>query len=210
MVSGGHTLVGDDKAADGIGVEVDLAGRDQLGGQDIDARQAGERRFGQHRKLAVEPSRHILPHLADDLLDQVVVVQQPLGAGGDFQLLIGEAGVVALGAQEQRFQVPQPMQQVHPIRLAAQDGPGGEAARQVLQAGGLDASLLVDLGSEFGFNARWLSGRHQCRPNSLAASSAAVGSIACRGRSWTISSGLLPYMMKEVARLPYGQRVSPE
>ncbi len=139
----GHALVGDDKAADGIRIEVDLAGRDQFGRQDADSRQSGERRFGQHRKLAIEPGRHVLPHLADDLTDQVVVVQQPLGAGWDFQLLIGEAGEVSLGAQEQRFKFPQPMQEVDPIRLAAQDGPGGEPARQVLQAGSLDPRRFV-------------------------------------------------------------------
>ncbi len=107
------------------------------------SRQAGVRRFGQHRKLAIEPGRHVLPHLADDLPDQVVVVQQPLGAGWDFQLLIGEAGEVSLGAQEQRFKLPQPVQEVDPIRLAAQDGPSGEPARQVLQAGSLVPRRLV-------------------------------------------------------------------
>ncbi len=139
----GHALVGDDKAADGIRIEVDLAGRDQFGRQDADSRQAGVRRFGQHRKLAIEPGRHVLPHLADDLPDQVVVVQQPLGAGWDFQLLIGEAGEVSLGAQEQRFKLPQPLQEVDAIRLAAQDRPSGEPARQVLQSGSLDPRRFV-------------------------------------------------------------------
>jgi hypothetical protein len=77
--------------------------RDESPGDAEDPRIAGERSVGQLRQLPVIAGRQIVADLADLLLDEVIVVEQPLGGRRDRPALPDRAGDGAIGVEQDRF-----------------------------------------------------------------------------------------------------------
>ena len=74
--------------------------RDEGPGEAEDARIAGERPVGELRQLAVVAGRQVVADLADLLLDEVVVVEQPLGGRRDGAPFADRVGDGAIGGEQ--------------------------------------------------------------------------------------------------------------
>ena len=72
-------LVGPHESPEGLELDPAVGVRDERPGQPVDAGKALERALGELRQLPIEPRRKVLLDLPDLLLDDVEVVQQPVG-----------------------------------------------------------------------------------------------------------------------------------
>ena len=113
-----HALVGGDEAAQGVGIEVAVGVRDEGPGEAEHARIAGERARGQFRQLAVVAGRQVVADLADLLLDQVVVVEQPFGRRHDTAAAFQFGGAGAIGGEQHGGVVVEPPVQRKHARAA--------------------------------------------------------------------------------------------
>src|SRR3990172_700888 len=95
--------------------------RDEGPGDAEDPRIAGERSVGELRQLPVVAGRQIVADLADLLLDEVVVVEQPLGGRRDRSALPDRACDGAIGVEQDRFILLQPDGERPPARRACGD-----------------------------------------------------------------------------------------
>ena len=82
-----HVLVGAHEAAQALGLEVAVGVRDERPGDAEDARISLEGALRQLRQLAVEAGGQVFADLADLIVDDVEVVDEPLGRGRDRPLL---------------------------------------------------------------------------------------------------------------------------
>ena len=125
-----------------LGVEAAVGMRDEGPGEAEDARIAGERSRGQLGKLPVVGRRQIVTDLADLLLDEVIVVEQPFGGGGDRAALVDRAGDGAIRAEQSRFVLLQAGGERPPVRRSRGDGLGHrETLGMLLET--LDAEELL-------------------------------------------------------------------
>ena len=92
-------------------VDAPLGVRDQRDRQLVDARIAGERSAGELRQLAVVAARQALAHLADVLLDDVEVVEQPLAGRADVGPVVGGGGEPGVGLVQDAAGLVQPGEQ---------------------------------------------------------------------------------------------------
>ena len=130
-----HLLVGVDIANQHVGVEATVGMGDECPGETEDAGIARERTRGELGKLPVETRRQIGPDLSDPTLDQMVVVDEPFGGGGDgfglFERLYGGA----IGREQSRCIVTKPMRELVASRRISFDClRRRQAARMIFQA----------------------------------------------------------------------------
>ena len=142
-------LVRRDEATQHLGIEVTVGVRDERPGDAEDPRIARERTVRELRQLPVEAGRQVQSRVADLLLHEVVVVQQPLGGRHraapalEFEC----AGPVG-GEQDGRVVVEPPVQRRHVRRTSAHRLRLGEAARVLLEA--FDAEQFLSHGRAIG------------------------------------------------------------
>jgi hypothetical protein len=74
-----NALVGAQESAQHLGIEAAVRVSDKGPGHAEDPRIAGERSGGQLRQLPIIAGRQIVANFADLPLDEVVIVEQPLG-----------------------------------------------------------------------------------------------------------------------------------
>ena len=76
-------------------------------------------RCGQGGQLAIEAARHVFAHFTQGALDDVVVVEKPLGTVRDIRVVgRSSASILAVGLLNHRFAGGQPCQQrLRPIRV---------------------------------------------------------------------------------------------
>ena len=109
--------------------------RDQRDRELVHPRISRERSGGQFRKLAVIAAREAFPHLADVLLDDVVVVEQPVARRSHFAAAVRRIEQSAMGAGENAPRTVQPREQRglpappsgEPLRLGEGLRPLGQA-----------------------------------------------------------------------------------
>ena len=141
IVSGSHALVGAHEPPEGLRVEAAVGVRDERPGQAVDARIAREGALGELRELAVVARRQVVADLAELLVDDVEVVDEPLGGRrdralfadrpGDHAVRLDEDAAVLRDARLDGMALP---------RLSGDDLGTGERARVLLQP--LDAEEL--------------------------------------------------------------------
>ena len=85
--------------------------RDQRDAQLVDPRIPGQRTATQHGQLPVVAPWQALPHLIHVLLDDVVVVQQPLARGADVRAAIGRGREPGVGRFQDLAGAVQPVEQ---------------------------------------------------------------------------------------------------
>ena len=95
-----HALIGGGEIHERIDVETPGRVRDQLARDEIDARVAAVRAVRQLRQLEVELSRKILPDLPHLVLDEVIVVAQPVLGRDRLRIRAGDAGEELIGRLE--------------------------------------------------------------------------------------------------------------
>ena len=78
-----HALESADEALERLGLEVAVGVRDEGPGETQDARVAVQGALRELGELAVEATREVLSDLAQDLFDDVEVVDEPLRRGND-------------------------------------------------------------------------------------------------------------------------------
>ena len=93
-------LVGDHQAPEAVGVEAAVGMGDVGPGQAEDPRIAFEGTLGELGQLTVVVLRQVVPDLPELLLDDVEVVDQPLGRRRDRPLVPDRLGERAVGGQE--------------------------------------------------------------------------------------------------------------
>ena len=106
-----HALVGAHEAAERLRVEAAVGVRDERPGQAEDARIALEGPFRELGQLAIEAAREIVADLADLLLDDVEVVDQPLGGRRDGAFLADRRADGAIRGEQHPAVVAQPLRQ---------------------------------------------------------------------------------------------------
>jgi len=89
---------------------------DEGPGDAEDSRIAGERSDGQLRQLPIVATRQVVADLANLLLDEVIVVEQPLAGRRDCTALLDRAGDGAIGAEQDRLVLLQPDGERPPAR----------------------------------------------------------------------------------------------
>ena len=97
-----HPLVGRDKSPQHDRVEVAVGVRDEGPCQAEHSRITGERPIGQPRQLAVVAWRQVLADFANLLLDQMIVVEQPLGRRYHFPPALQFGRAFAVGREQTR------------------------------------------------------------------------------------------------------------
>ena len=85
-----------------LGIEVAVGMGDEGPGKAEDPRIAGKRPVGQFRQLAIVAGRQIVPDLADLLLDEVIIVEQPFRGGHDASAALQLRGARAIGRKQDR------------------------------------------------------------------------------------------------------------
>ncbi|HXQ67647.1 MAG TPA: hypothetical protein VN980_13810 [Alphaproteobacteria bacterium] len=80
--------------------------RDEGPGEAEHARIAFQRAFRELGKLAVEAGREIVLDLADLLVDDVIIVDQPLGRRRDRMVVVGRLRQRAIGIEQNLAIVP--------------------------------------------------------------------------------------------------------
>ena len=140
------TLIGAHETAQRLRFEP-AVGMGNIGPGDAEhPREPGERALGQLGQLAVEAGRQILADLADLLLDHVVVVEHPLGGGGDAAAFVHGPGDGPVGRQHDLFVVAQAgAQRTAEFRPARDALRGRERLGVLLQALGAEDLLAQDL-----------------------------------------------------------------
>ena len=139
-------LVGADEVDHLILVEAAVGVGDHGKGQGVDARQSGERAVRQGGQLGVVAARQIDADLAQDLLDDVKIVEQPLRVGSERLLPGGGGDDVAVGGAKDAAVVVLAAQQRLAGRATTDDGGGGQPPRQFAELRGaaqLDANGSV-------------------------------------------------------------------
>ncbi len=137
-----HPLVGADEAPQRLLVEPAVGMGDEIVGERVDPRVAAQGAVAELRQLAIEGRRQVLADLAQLLLDEVEVVDQPLRRRCHRALRPQRFGDGAVGGQQHPAVLPHPGPQpavpgppaAHPLRA-------GERRRVLLEA--LDAPELV-------------------------------------------------------------------
>ena len=81
-------------------IEAAVGVADQLQRHGVDPRHAGHLARRELGQLAVVPPRQVVPHAADLGLDQVEVVEQPLGGGGEELAAVHVVGEDAVGVAQ--------------------------------------------------------------------------------------------------------------
>ena len=136
------TLVGGDVAAQDQRVEMAVGVRDEGPGQPEHARVAGERAARELGQLAVVAGRQVVADLAHLLLDEVVVVQQPLGRRHHAATALEFGGAGAVGGQQHPGVVVQSPLQGQDGRGMVRDGLGrGQGLRVQFQPVGAEQLL---------------------------------------------------------------------
>ena len=135
-------LVGAHETRQHLGIEAAVGVGDERPDQPEHARVADQRTVGELRKLAVISRRQIGTDFADLLLDEMVVVEQPLGRRRNGPAVISRLRDVAIGLEQDTLVLPEPDSQ----RLARGDDGrdrlvGGKAFGVLLQT--LDAEQLA-------------------------------------------------------------------
>ncbi len=135
-------LVGVEEALQDVRIEVAVGVRDERPRDAEDARVAGERTVLELRQLAIEAARKQRAHLADLLVDEVVVVEQPLRRRGIGIAALGRQRARAIGREQRVGVVVQATVQRRHARRAPRDRlRRGEAAAVLLQP--IDAEQLL-------------------------------------------------------------------
>ena len=115
---------------------------DECPGDPEDTRVAGERSARELRQFPVEPRGQVGADLADLGLDDVVVVEQPFRRRGDRLPTADGGGDRAVGGEQYRLIVLEPLDQRGPrLRPSGDDLGDGEARRVILES--FDAEELV-------------------------------------------------------------------
>ncbi|KWT64114.1 hypothetical protein APY03_7813 [Variovorax sp. WDL1] len=134
-------LVGGDEAAQHGGVDVAVGVRHEGPGQAEDTRVAGERACRELWQLPVVVGGQVAADLADLLLDEVIVVEQPFGGGCDAPARLQLGGAGPVGCEQHPGVVVEPCPQWARSGRPRRDGlRHGQALRVLLQA--LDAEEL--------------------------------------------------------------------
>ena len=134
-------LVGAHHAPQALRVEAAVGVRDVGPGETEHSRVAGERPLGQLRQLAVVVRRKVVADLAQLLVDDREVVDQPLGRRRDRAFLSGRAGEHAVGLDQDATVVSDSgLHVASPARRIGDLLRGGERVGMLLEA--LDAEEL--------------------------------------------------------------------
>src|SRR3546814_15255783 len=88
-------------------MEVAVGMGDEGPGKTEYPRIAGEWSLGQLRQLTVVACRQVIPNLADLLVDEVVVVEKPLGGWFDVVAIPQRGGARTIGGEQNRCIVPE-------------------------------------------------------------------------------------------------------
>ena len=138
-----HGLIGEDEARESLRVEPPVAVPDQLQRHRVDAGLAREVARGEPGELLVVPRREVVAHGARLRLDEVKVVEEPLGRGVDGIAPADVAGQETVGlAKDPEIRV-QPGPDVVPSRagLSREREDAGQGLRALLEA--LEAQKLA-------------------------------------------------------------------
>lgn len=130
-------LVGGDEGTQAVDVDAAVRVRDELDGDVVDAGGPRGERVGEARQLAAVAAGQVAPGGPDLLLDQVVVVDEPLRGGRDARAGPDRGGEQGVGVAQRELIGAQARQQVID-ESAARRGelvPAGEGAGVVLEAG---------------------------------------------------------------------------
>src|SRR5262245_8011414 len=92
-------------------IDAAVGERDQTDGKSIDAQPPSEGPVGEYRQLGVVAARQVLAHLAEHVLDDVEVVEQPLGVGRERLLPAGDGADLAMGLEKAAAIVVEAVQQ---------------------------------------------------------------------------------------------------
>jgi hypothetical protein len=137
-----NALVGAHEAAQHLLIEAAVGMRDEGPGHAENPRIPGERPAGELRQLAVVARRQIVADLAYLLLDQVVVVEQPLGGRRNGAPFAHRARDAAIGLKQYRLVFPEAYRERAPGDRSRGDALGrGQAFGMLLEA--LDAEELL-------------------------------------------------------------------
>ena len=116
------------------GIEVAVGMGDEGPGETEDPRIAGERPLGQFRQLAIVAGRQVVANLADLLLDEVIVVEQPFGGRNDASAALQFRGARPVGGEQDGGVVVEPRAQRQNRRGSRRHRlRGGEALRMLLE-----------------------------------------------------------------------------
>ncbi len=127
-------LVSADEEPERVELDPAVRVRDEGPRQPVDARIAFQVSGGELRQLPVEPRRKVLLDLPDLLLDDVEVVEQPVGGGRDRARLAARLRDRPVRPDEHPRVLAQPRQQVPPAPLPGMAGLfGGEHPRELLE-----------------------------------------------------------------------------
>ena len=127
-------LIGGDEAAEHLLVETAVRMGDEGPGQAEDAGIAGQRPVRQLGQLAIEARGKIAPDLADLVLDDVEIVDQPFGRRRDRIVVAGRRDDGAIGGQQNPAVVAQPRRQ----------RPAGNGPRRDALGGGKAFGMLLE------------------------------------------------------------------
>ena len=143
IVSGATVWIGEDEAREPLRVEPPVAVPDQLQRHRVDARLARELARGELGELLVVAGREVVAHGARLRLDEVEVVEEPLGRGVDGVTPADVVGQDAVGLAKDPEVRVQPRPDVVPARpgVARQREDAGQGLRALLEA--LEAQELA-------------------------------------------------------------------
>ena len=136
-----NALIGAHELAQRFRIETAVGMGNKSPGQAEHARIAIEGPAGKLGQQPIESRREVLAHLADLIFDEVVVIDQPFGSGGDRAAVGHRRDDGAICREQGRLIVPEP----HAERAAGRSAPGDllcgrEACRVLLET--LDAEEL--------------------------------------------------------------------
>ena len=129
-----NPLIGGDETAEHLLVETAVRMGDEGPGQAEDARISGQRPLRELGQLAIEARGKIAPDLADLVLDDVEIVDQPFGRRRDRIVVAGRRDDGAIGGQQNPAVVAQPRGQ----------GPAGNGPRRDALGGGEAFGMLLE------------------------------------------------------------------
>ncbi len=139
-----HPLVRGDQTTEAVGVEAAVGVGDVGPRQAEDARIALERAVRELGELPVVARRQVIPDLAELLLDDVEVVDQPLRRRGDGPFVLDRLGEGAVGREQDPAVVRDPTPDRVPGPRPMRDRLGGGERRPVL----LEAFHAEQLGDD--------------------------------------------------------------
>ncbi len=136
-----HALVGTHEPPERFGIESAIGVRNERPGDSVDARIAGERPLGQLGQLPIEPGRQVVADLAQLLVHDVEVVDEPFRRRRDRALLADGVGDHAVRVAKHAAVVFHALQQPPPPTRPPHDALGRRQALGVLLES-LDAEEL--------------------------------------------------------------------